>query len=71
VRYHERQTRCVRSRSIAGSSEKTAMRSSGMLKACCATEDNLGLFFRVPGSGLVRRSESRSVEVVGVGCTTV
>jgi hypothetical protein len=71
VKYHERQTRCVRSRSMAGSSEKTVMRNSEMLKARCVAEDTLGGLFWVPGSGMVRKSERASVDTVDVGNTTL
>lgn len=41
VRYQDRQTRCDRSRSRAGSRDKMEGRNSGILKVCWTAEDNL------------------------------
>lgn len=64
VRYQDRQTRCVLTSSIAGSSEKMASRSSGMLKASCAFVDTPGFFCWTPRSLVSRNSERASTGVL-------
>lgn len=50
---------------MAGSSEKIAMRNSGMLKTRCPTEEISDCSFWVPGSDMVRKSERASEGVSG------
>lgn len=63
VKYQDRQTRCVASSSIAGSSERMLDRSMRMLKTLCATGDTPGTACFVRGLALVRRSARASVGV--------